>query len=102
MPMLMTLRIGLPVNPCHWPERTRPAKSVIRSSTSCTWATTSVPATISELPFGIRSATCSTERCSETLIGSPANIASRRAASPHSAARSSSSRIVSSVTRFLE
>ena len=36
MPMLTTLRIGLPVWPLHSPERTRSQKAPIRSSTSCT------------------------------------------------------------------
>ena len=71
MPMLITLRIGLPVCPFHSPERTRAAKAAIRSSTSCTCATTSVPSTISVVPFGMRSATCSTERFSEHVYALP-------------------------------
>ena len=67
MPMLMTLRIGLPVCPRHAPERILVAKSAIRPRTSCTCATTSVPSTISEVPFGMRSATCSTERFSDDV-----------------------------------
>ena len=51
---------------------------------------------------GIRSATCSTARSSDTLMCSPRNMASRRSATPDSAASSTSSRMVSSVTRFLE
>ena len=46
MPMLITLRIGLPVWPFHSPERTRSAKAPIRSSTSWTSLTTSTPSTI--------------------------------------------------------
>ncbi len=102
MPTFTMFLIGLPVKPCHWPDLTLPAKSAIRSITSCTCATTSVPSTTSELSLGIRSATCSTERCSEVLIGSPANIMSRRSSRPDSRARSISKPIVSSVTRFLE
>ena len=102
MPTLTTLRIGLPVWPFHSPERTRRANAAIRSRTSCTSATTSTPSTTSELPFGMRSATCSTERFSETLILSPRNIMSRRCSRSHSLARSTSRRIVSSVTRFFE
>ena len=49
MPMLTTLRIGLPVCPFHSPERTRSANAAIRSSTSCTSATTSTPSTTSEV-----------------------------------------------------
>ena len=48
MPMLTTLRIGLPVWPVHSPERTASANAAIRSSTSCTSATTSTPSTTSE------------------------------------------------------
>ncbi len=102
MPMLITLRIGLPVWPFHSPERIRSLKAFIRSSTSCTCLTTSVPSTISERSRGIRSATCNTERFSETLIRSPRNIAARRSPRPHSSASATSSAIVSSMTRFLE
>ena len=49
MPTLTTFLIALPVYPFHSPERTRCAKSAIRSSTSCTCATTSTPSTTSEL-----------------------------------------------------
>ncbi|CAM5735225.1 hypothetical protein SALBM311S_10378 [Streptomyces alboniger] len=45
IPMLTTLRIRLPVGPVHSPERTRPAKSLIRSSTACTCGTTFSPST---------------------------------------------------------
>ena len=48
MPMLTTLRIGLPVWPFHSPERTRSQNAPIRSSTSWTCLTTSSPSTISE------------------------------------------------------
>ncbi len=102
MPMFTTLRIALPVWPRHSPERTRVANAAIRSSTSCTCLTTSTPSTISEALFGIRSATCNTARFSDTLIRSPLNIASVRAATPDCSASSTSSFSVSSVTRFLE
>ena len=45
MPMLTTLRIGLPVWPVHAPLRTRLAKSAIRSSTAWTSGTTFSPST---------------------------------------------------------
>ena len=102
MPMLTTLRIGLPVWPVHSPPRTRSAKAPIRSSTSWTSLTTSTPSTTSERSRGIRSATWSTERSSETLIRSPRNIASRRSASPDSLGERQSSSSVSSVIRFFE
>ncbi len=54
MPTLTMVRMGLPVCPRHSPDRTRSAKAAIRSSTSCTCATTSTPSTTSEVPFGIR------------------------------------------------
>jgi len=100
--MLMTLRIGLPVCPRHAPERIFSEKSAIRSRTSCTCATTSVPSMTSEVPFGMRNATCSTERFSDTLIRAPANIASRCSSSPDSSASWSSRPTVSSVMRFFE
>ena len=78
------------------------AERAIRSSTSWTSATTSTPSTTSDVPFGMRSATCSTARFSETLMCSPRNIASRALASPDSSASWRSSRIVSSVMRFFE
>ena len=74
----------------------------MRSSTSCTCLTTSTPSTISDALFGIRSATCSTALSSDTLIRSPLNIASMRAATPDCSASATSSPSVSSVTRFLE
>ena len=102
MPMFTTLRIGFPVCPRHSPFRTRPANSLIRSRTSCTSLTTSTPSTTSERLRGIRSATCSTERSSETLIRSPRNICSRRSGMPVCSASATSSGRVSSVMRFFE
>jgi hypothetical protein len=102
MPMLTTFAIVFPVCPRHSPEWTRSTNAAMRSRTSCTSATTSRPSTISERPRGIRSATWSTERFSVTLIRSPANIASRRAATPVESASPASSRSVSSVIRFFE
>ena len=92
MPMLTTLRIGLPVWPrplaARGPARRRRA---IRSSISWTSLTTSTPSTISERSRGIRSATWSTARSSETLMCSPANIASRRSCDAALARRASPS-----------
>ncbi len=102
MPMLTTFLIALPVWPFHSPDRTRSQNALMRSSTSCTSFTTSTPSTISELPFGMRRATCSTERFSDTLIRSPVNIFSVCSASPDSSASWMSRLIVSSVTRFFE
>ena len=102
MPILMTFFIGLPVKPLNSPERTRFAKSRMRPSTACTSATTSCPSTTSVAVAGSRSAVCSTARFSDTLMCSPRNIASRRAGTPDSSASSTSSAMVSSVTRFLE
>ncbi len=46
MPMLTTLRIGLPVWPRQVPSRTLSANSPMRSSTRCTSGTTSWPSTM--------------------------------------------------------
>ena len=102
MPMLTTLRIGLPVCPFQAPLRTRFAKSAIRSSTACTSGTTFSPSTRIDVPRGARNATWSTARFSETLIFSPRNMASMRARRPQSSARRTSSGTVSSVIRFFE
>ena len=91
MPMLTTLRIGRPVWPFHSPERIRSENAAIRSSTSCTCLTTSTPSTISDALRGIRSATCSTARSSDTLMCSPANIASVRSGTPDCSASAPSS-----------
>ena len=50
----------------------------MRSSTSCTFGTTSSPSTTIDASRGARSATCSTGRFSVTLMRSPRNIASIR------------------------
>ena len=50
----------------------------------------------------MRNATCSTERFSDTLIFSPANIMSRRGSSSDCSASWSSKPTVSSVMRFFE
>ena len=102
MPTFTTFLMGLPVWPFHSPDRTRSENALIRSRTSCTSATTSTPSTTSDVPFGIRSATCSTERFSDTLMRSPVNILSVCSRNPDSSASSTSRRIVSSVTRFFE
>ena len=80
MPMLMTLRMRLPVWPFHAPLRTRLEKSAILSSTAWTCGTTFSPSTTIDAPFGARSATCRTARFSVMLIFSPRNIASIRVA----------------------
>ncbi len=102
MPMLTTLRMRLPVWPCHAPPRTRFEKSAIRSRTACTFGTTFSPSTTIDAPCGARSATCRTARSSVTLIFSPRNIASMRSRRPDSSASSTSSFSVSSVMRFFE
>jgi regulatory LuxR family protein len=102
MPMLTTLRTGRPVYPSQRPPRTWSANRRILASTAWTSGTTSWPSTRSEPPGGARSATWSTGRSSVTLIRSPANIASIRRRSPARSASATSSRTVSSVTRFLD
>ena len=72
MPMLTTLRIALPgMSPSTRPIGPAPRSALIRSRTSCTSATTSTPSTTSEAPLGMRRATWSTDRFSDTLIRSP-------------------------------
>ena len=88
MPMLTTVSIRLPVTPVHSPLRTWSAKAYTLSSTSCTCGTTSTPSTTRLASRGSRSAVCSTARSSVTLMCSPANIASRRSASPTCSASS--------------
>ena len=51
MPMLMTLRMGLPVWPFHSPLRTRLEKLAILSSTAWTWGTTFSPSTTMDDPL---------------------------------------------------
>ena len=102
MPIFTTLRIRLPVWPTKAPPRSASAKSAIASSTLWTSGTTSTPSTSMRTPRGARSATCITARRSVALIFSPANIASRRFATPRSSASRNSSRSVSSVIRFFE
>ncbi|CAM5691360.1 hypothetical protein SALBM311S_02878 [Streptomyces alboniger] len=102
IPMLTTLRIRLPVCPVHSPERTRPAKSLIRSSTACTCGTTFSPSTSTTAFAGARNAVCSTARSSVMLIRSPRNMASRSPNTSVATASSRNNRSVSSVTRCLE
>ena len=102
MPMLMTLRMRLPVWPFQSPLRTRLEKSAILSSTAWTWGTTFSPSTTMVAPRGARRATCRTARFSVTLIFSPRNMASIRARRPDSSASCRRSLRVSSVMRFFE
>ena len=99
MPMLMTLRMRLPVWPFHSPLRTRLEKPAILSSTAWTWGTTFSPSTTIDDPCGARRATCSTARFSVTLIFSPRNMASMRDCRPDSSASPKRSFSVSSVGR---
>ena len=92
MPMLITLRIGLPVCPFHSPDRTCSEKAAMRSSTWCTSATTSTPSTTRVVPLGMRRATWSTERFSDTLIA-PRRTWRRGAARGRTARASSTSRL---------
>ncbi len=71
MPMFTTVRIRRPVNPVQLPSRTRSLNSPMRSSTACTSGTTLCPPVVTTAPFGARSATCRTARCSVVLIGTP-------------------------------
>jgi len=102
MPMLTTVSMRLPVTPFHSPDRTLSAKAYIFSRTAWTSASTSCPSTVSSVPAGLRSAVCSTERSSVTLIRSPPNMASRRSSSPTSSASRRRAATTSSVMRFFD
>ena len=102
MPMLTTVRIRLPVWPRQAPLRTALAKRSMRPRTSCTSGTMLRPSTLITAPAGARSAMCSTARFSVRLIASPANMALRWFATPHSAARSKSASMMAPSTRFFE
>ena len=102
MPMFTTLRIRLPVYPVCVPDRTAFENVAISSSTAWTCSTTSTPSTTSCWSRGIRSATWSTDRCSVTLIFSPANMASIRSRRPAASATATRRRMVSAVSRFFE
>jgi len=98
MPMLSTSVKRVPA--C---ARTCSAYASSGSSTACVTATAaSVTGLTGGAPAGARSAVCSTARPSVRLMGSPANIASRRASRPHSAARPVSSARVLASQRFLD
>ncbi len=102
MPMLTTLRIGLPVCPFQSPLRTRLQKAAILSKTAWTPGITFSPSTMTDASRGARSAVCSTARSSVMLIFSPVNIASIRAGKSQDLAKSTSNPMVSDVMRFLE
>ena len=102
MPMFTTARIRSPVAPVQAPERTRLARSLMRSSTAWTSGTTLRPSTSITASRGARRATCRTGRPSVTLMRSPANIASMRRGRPARRASAASRTSVSRVTRFLE
>ena len=102
MPMLTTLRMRLPVWPASAPLRTRSAKAAMRSSTACTSGTTSSPSTTIRSPAGARSATCSTARCSVTLILLAAEHRVDALAQAAFLGQLEQQRSVSSVTRFFE
>ena len=103
MPMLTTLRIGLPVWPSHAPERTRSAKAAIRSSTACTSGTTSWPSTTIVLALGRpqRDVQHGPVLGDVDVLAAEHGVdASSR--TPARRARATSSRIVSAVMRFFE
>ena len=107
MPILMTFLIGFPCKALEF-AGTHPVREVphaakhfvhvrhdvlpVHHQRACVW----------RHGAGSRSAVCSTARFSDTLMCSPRNIASRLAGTPDSSASSTSSAMVSSVTRFFE
>jgi hypothetical protein len=78
MPMLTTSVIRCPVKPRQEPSRTAATNRPIRSSTPSTSGITSLPSTRIGRPERLRSATCSTARCSVWLIFAPSNIIARQ------------------------
>ena len=68
MPMLTMLRMRLPVWPLQRPERTAIGERAHAAEHHCTSRTTLTPSTMSDSSAGMRSATCSTGRFSETLM----------------------------------
>ena len=101
MPMFTTSVIGLPVYPVHAPLRTASVNSRMCFSTAFTSGMTSLPSTRIGRFERFRRATCSTARSSVVLIFWPVNIFSVHPLRSACVARLRSSRIVSSVTRFL-
>ena len=102
MPMLTMSVMVWPVAPRQAPLRTCSEKSRIFSSTALIPGITSAPSTMTGRFDRLRSAVCRTARSSVKLIRAPSNILARQPSTSADRARSSSSRMVSSVTRFLE
>ena len=103
MPMLMTLRIRLPVWPFHAPLRMRSENSAILSSTACTSGTTFSPSTTIDAP--LRRAQRDVQH--RALLGDVDLVAAEHRVDPCAQARllrpaASSSFSVSSVMRFFE
>ena len=103
MPMLTTVRIRSPVAPTHEPSRTASANAAIRAEHLVHVGDDVVAVDARRArPAGWRSAVCSTARRSVTLIGSPANIASRRASTPAAVATASRASTTASSTRCFD
>ena len=102
MPMLTTLRMRLPVWPVHSPLPHPIGECGHAVEHGVHGRHDSMPSTTMCSLAGARRATCNTARSSVTLILSPRNIASMRSGTPRATASANSSRIVSSVMRFLE
>ena len=102
MPMLTTLRIGLPVWPFQAPLRTRSQKSAILSSTACTCGTTFTPSTMIDCVFGRAQGDMQDGAFlgDVDLVAPEHGVDARRR--PDSSASWKSSLSVSSVTRFFE
>ena len=103
MPMLTTLRMRLPVWPFQSPLRTRLAKAAILSSTACTSGTTFWPSTTMDCV--LRRAQRDVQH--RAVLGDVDLVAAEHRVDVLAQARlarraASSSRSVSSVTRFFE
>mmetsp|Transcript_46688 Transcript_46688/g.77256 ORF Transcript_46688/g.77256 Transcript_46688/m.77256 type:complete len:219 (-) Transcript_46688:141-797(-) len=102
MPRLTTSVIVSPVKPFHSPERTRPTKSFIWSSTAFTSGITSAPSTTIGVLARLRNATWSTARFSVRLIFSPENILFAMSVTFAASTSFSNSDMVSLLMMFLE
>ena len=94
MPMLTTSVI--------FDVRTCCAKSAIAASTALTSGITSLPLTRTGVLARLRSAVCSTARCSVVLMMAPANMSSRLASTLQALASDASSFMVRLFTAHLE
>ena len=102
MPMLTTVRMGLPVAPSQLPERKPSEKTRIFSRTVLTAGMTSDPSISMGVFERLRRATWSTARSSVQLMARPEYIFLTASSTPAAEASPQSSLMVSLVIRFFE